>query len=32
VQEAFTESNIHRTYQTAPYAGPVTAAHHHHHH
>jgi ABC-type Mn2+/Zn2+ transport system ATPase subunit len=32
VQEVFTESNIHKTYQTAPYAGPVVAHPHHHHH
>jgi ABC-type Mn2+/Zn2+ transport system ATPase subunit len=32
VQEVFTESNIHKTYQTAPYAGPVVADPHHHHH
>jgi len=32
IKEAFTESNIHRAYQTAPYAGPVVVADHHHHH
>ena len=32
VEEVFTESNIHRTYQTAPYAGPVVVAEHHHQH
>jgi ABC-type Mn2+/Zn2+ transport system ATPase subunit len=35
VKEAFTEANIHRTYGTAPYAGPAEAAahtHHDHHH
>ena len=32
VKEAFTEANIHRTYGTTPYAGPVVVADHHHHH
>ena len=29
VEEAFTEENIHKTYHTAPFAGP--SRHHHHH-
>ncbi len=32
VQEVFTEANIHKTYQTAPYAGPAGRPHVHHHH
>ncbi len=32
VGEVFTESNIHKTYGTTPYAGPVGRPHVHHHH
>jgi len=31
VQEAFTEANIHKAYQTTPFAGPAGHAHAHHH-
>jgi ABC-type Mn2+/Zn2+ transport system ATPase subunit len=31
VATVFTEENIHKTYHTAPYTGPVQHEHHHHH-
>ena len=31
VKEAFTEANIHKTYQTTPFTGPARHAHAHHH-